>query len=66
MTLLSRCVESYEQGCWLDWDYDDEAPMRRVLRALSVYIAQNHPRSTGREIAVLLAAAGAEPQNADA
>lgn len=65
MTLLTRCVESYEIGCQLGWDEDDEAPMRRVLRTLSDYIAQNHYRSTGREIAVLLAAAGAEPVNTE-
>lgn len=62
MTILHRCIEAYEQGCRLDWDEDDEAPMRRTLRALADYIRQNHARSSGRDIAVLLDAAGADPR----
>lgn len=61
MTILNRCIEAYEQGCRLDWDYDDEAPMRRVLRELADYIRNNHYRSTGREIAILLDTAGVDP-----
>jgi len=61
MTILHRCIEAYEQGCRLDWDDDDEAPMRRTLRTLADYIRQNHYRSTGREIAILLDTAGVDP-----
>lgn len=58
MTLLDTCIAAYEQGCQLDWDYDDRAPMAATLRALAVEFRRAPYRYlTAEEIALRLDAA---------
>lgn len=54
MTLLDLCINAYEQGCRLDWDCDDRAPMQRTLRTLAQEIQLRHSARSGHQIAQIL------------
>ena len=53
-TLLDRLVAAYEQGCRIDWEFDDYAPMRATVRCLAKWMANNHSAHSGAYIAQIL------------